>query len=527
VIVSFPDMSGYPVTSDDDERPPSPGWGMLKRFLIGGLLIVLLSGGATATLALNEITGIAEKVFPKINQIDAPTGVVTPEYNGGPQTFLILGTDRRVGAKDIADRSNPPHSDTILLVRFDPENGQTSLLSIPRDLMVDIRPSAGQFYPKEKINAAYTIGNKLGGTRGGMVLAAETIEREVFPGLKLNNIIDVSFQGFIKVVDALGCAYVNVDHRYYNPLGTGYTAINLQPGYQKLCYESALSYVRYRHTDSDFVRVARQQDFMRSLREQISPGDEIGQIDTVAKAVGHAIASTIHGSAKTLLELTKLIAFSQGKPLRQVKFRSLEVDYQHNGLSFVTTTPELARATLADFLHGHGQASLSVARPAAHTSPHGRHRSSASTNGSSHALNLGPTRSAGDSEAVKAALGVPFPVLYPTLQTGQAEQQTVRHYDLTDQQGNLHHAYVVVWEQNTLGGYYDFQGSDWLNPPLFAHAHAQKVGGRTYRLVDDGSHIHVVGWRSGRVLYWLTNTLLEELSNAQMLAIAGSAQPLH
>jgi LCP family protein required for cell wall assembly len=515
------------MTSNDDERPPSPGWSMLKRFLIGAILIVLLSAGATATLALNKITGIAEEVFPKLNQINAPKGVVTPEYNGGPQTFLILGSDRRVGSKDLADRSNPPHSDTILLVRFDPEHGQTSLLSIPRDLIVNIKALTGQFYPKEKINAAYTIGNKLGGTRGGMLLAAETIEREVFPGLKLNGIIDVSFQGFIKVVDALGCAYVIVDHRYYNPLGTGYTAIDLQPGYQKLCDQSALSYVRYRHTDSDFVRVARQQDFMRSLREQVSPGDEIGQIDTVAKAVGHAIASTIHGSAKTLLELTKLIVFSQSKPLRQVKFQSLDVNYQLNGLSFVTTTPALARATLADFLHGHGQPSLFVARPPAQPSRHGHHRSSSGAAGASRGLNLGPTHSAGDSETVKAALGVPFPVLYPTLQTGQAVQQTVRAYALTDQQGKLHRSYVVVWEQNTLGGYYDFQGSDWLNPPLFAHARTQRIGGRTYRLVNDGPHIHVVGWRSGRVLYWLTNTLLEELSNAQMLAIAGSAQPLH
>ena len=71
---------------------------------------------------------------------------------------------------------------------------------------------------------------------------------------------------------------------------------------------------------------------------------------------------------------------------------------------------------------------------------------------------------------VKAALGVPFPVLYPTLQTGQAEQQQVRAYTLKDQQGNLHHAYVVVWQQNAIGGYYDFEGTDWLNPPLFAHA---------------------------------------------------------
>ena len=217
--------------------------------------------------------------------------MVTAEYSGGPQTFLILGSDRRVGAKDSYDREDPPHSDTILLVRFDPTQGQTSVMSIPRDLMVNITTKNGESYPKDKINAAYTIGNKLGGTKGGMVLAAETIEREVFPGLKLNGIVDVSFQGFIKVVDTLGCAYVNVDHRYYNAnvgsVETDYTSINLQPGYQKLCYENALDYVRYRHTDSDFVRVARQQDFLRDLREQINP-DQRARPDRHGRQGGRA-----------------------------------------------------------------------------------------------------------------------------------------------------------------------------------------------------------------------------------------------
>jgi len=521
-------MSGYPLTPQDDERPPSLGWGLLRRSLLAGILIVLLTGGATATLALNKITSIAEEVFPKLNEINAPKGVVTPEYNGGPQTFLILGSDRRVGSKDAADRNDPPHSDTILLVRFDPQQGQTSVLSIPRDLMVNIETKNGESFPKEKINAAYTIGNKLGGTKGGMVLAAETIEREVFPGLKLNGIVDVSFQGFIRVVDTLGCAYVNVDHHYYNEnvgsTETDYTNIDLQPGYQKLCYENALDYVRYRHTDSDFVRVARQQDFLRDLREQISPSNELGQIDTVAKAVGHAISSTFHSSAGELIELAKLIAFSQTKPLRQVKFQSANVNFQFNRGSYVTTTPALAQATLADFIHGHSQVTVATPKPPAHSSHHGHHVSSA---GAARTLDLYPTHSAAESEVVKAALAVPFPVLYPTLQTGQGEQQTVRAYTLADQQGKVHHAYVVVWAQSALGGYYDFEGTDWLNPPLFAHARTQKVGARSYRLVDDGSHIHVVGWRSGHVLYWLTNTLLEELSNAQMLAIAGSVQPLH
>jgi hypothetical protein len=188
----------------------------------------------------------------------------------------------------------------------------------------------------------------------------------------------------------------------------------------------------------------------------------------------------------------------------------------------VTSTPELEHTTLENFLHGHETLHLAASRPPAHGSSHGRHGSS--LGGASRDLGLIP--SSGEGEAVKAGLTIPFPVLYPRLQTSQSEQQTVRAYTLGDRHGHLHHAYAVVWQQSVVGGYYDFEGTDWLNPPLFAHAHTQTVGGRSYRIVDDGSHIHVVGWRSGRTLYWVTNTLLEELSNAQLLAIAASAQPL-
>jgi LCP family protein required for cell wall assembly len=513
----------------NDEHPPSLRSSMWKRFLTAAVLIVAMSGAATATVALNTVSGIADEVFPALNRINAPKGIVTPEYGGGPQTFLILGSDRRAGAKRAEERTDPGRSDTILLVRFDPEQGQTSVMSIPRDLMVNITAPNGQIYTNEKINAAYTIGSRLGGASGASVLAAETIKREVFPELKLNGIIDVNFAGFIKVVDTLGCAYVNVDHRYFNQnvgsAETDYTSINLQPGYQKLCYEDALDYVRYRHTDTDFVRVARQQDFLRDLREQIDPANELGQIETVAKAVGHAIRSNFRASAGELILLTKLIAFSQSKPLRQVRFQTTSIDTKLGGGSYVTSTPALEQATLANFLHGHEQLSLPASRRPSHGSGHGRHSSRAASQ-SPAALGLYPTSSASRSEAVKAATNVPFPVLSPTLQTGPAEQQTVRRYALTDQQGHLHHAYVAVWRQNITGGYYDFEGTDWLNPPLFAHAHTQVIDGRSYRTVDDGSHLHVIAWRSGRALYWLTNTLLEELSNAQMLAIARAARPL-
>jgi len=510
----------------NDERPPSLWEGMWTRFLIGGVLIALLSGAATATIALNTVSGIAAEVFP--NTIIAPKGVVTPVYNGGPQTFLVLGSDRRARSKSVFDRTDPPHSDTILLIRFDPEQGQTSVLSIPRDLMVNITTSKGQYYPGEKINAAYTIGSQLGGAKGGMVLAAETIEHQVFPGLKLNGIVDVNFAGFINVVDSLGCVYVNVDHRYYHVNGgfeEDYSEINLQPGYQKLCYNNALSYVRFRHLDSDFVRVARQQDFLRDLRTQISTDDLIGQIDTVAKAVGHAIASTFHSSASELIELAKLIAFSQGKPLRQVKFRALNENAQLKGGSYVTTTPALAEATLNDFLHGAQKLSLPRSAIAATTTHHARHGSAGAA---SAAIGLYPSSSAEKSQLVRAAVNLPFAVLYPSLQTGPAIQQPVRTYDLRDKEDHLKHAYVVVWQQNSLGGYYDLEGTDWLDPPLIAHPdETRKIAGRTYLFFSDGGHLHTIAWREGRALYWVTNTLLEDLTNQQMLGIAQSARPLH
>src|SRR2546430_379152 len=147
----------------DDQRPPSLRRQMHKRFLLAAAAIVLLSGGATATVALNTVSGIAAEVFP--NTIRVPKGVVTPVYSGGPQTFLILGSDRRQQSKDAADRNNPPHSDTMLLVRFDPRRGQTSVLSIPRDLEVNINARCASRSPQKTFSARSTPPPRPSGTR--------------------------------------------------------------------------------------------------------------------------------------------------------------------------------------------------------------------------------------------------------------------------------------------------------------------------------------------------------------------------
>jgi polyisoprenyl-teichoic acid--peptidoglycan teichoic acid transferase len=517
-------MSASPIPALDDELPPAPGRRMRTRFLLAGALIVLLSGGATATLALTTLGKIANEVFPRGSQIHVASGVVAPAYEGEPQTFLIIGSDRRAASKDAFDRNDPPHSDTLLLVHLDPQAGQTSVMSVPRDLLVTITTKRGQTYYPRKINAAYTIGSLEGGTDRGAELAASTVEHLLH--IKLNGVIDVTFKGFIGVVDTLGCVYVNVDHRYYNaPNGsveTNYSAINLQPGYQKLCYENALSYVRYRHTDSDFVRVARQQDFIRDLREQVPTGDLIGEIDKVSKAVGQAVTSTFQSTPGQLIELAKLAAFSQQKPMRQVKFQIDSANAIVGGESYVTASPSLIEATVRDFLHGHEQPTLPSA-PA----PSGKgHSHARATSSSAAALDLYPVPSASRGTALSSAPGLPFPMEYPTLQTGPAVQQQVRVYGLEDQFKHRHHAYVAVWQQNGLGGYYDVEGTDWLKIPLFSHAHTEQIGGHSYLVVYDGSHIHDIGWRTGRAIYFISNTLLEDLSNAQMVALAKATQPL-
>jgi polyisoprenyl-teichoic acid--peptidoglycan teichoic acid transferase len=501
------------------------------RFLLAGVLLAALSGVATWTLAQNTLTTLAANIFPAKNRITGTKGLIVAGYEGKPQTFLLIGSDKRVGAKNAEERQAPPRSDTLLLVRLDPQQGQTTVLSIPRDLLVHIEPEAGQVYYPEKINAAYTLGSEHGGKDGGAKLAAKTIEKLL--KIKLNGIVDVTFKGFIDVVDSLGCVYVNVDHRYSHTSGLepseNYSSIHLASGYQRLCYENALSYVRYRHLDSDFVRVARQQDFIRQLREQVSAGDLLSQIERVSKAVGRAVVTTFASTPEELLRLTKLIVFSQRKPLRQVKFRFSSESTIIEGGDYVTAGPEEISQTVHEFLSpGRNSANLEAAAPARARAGSARRRGSrAAAPPPPSSVGLTTTSESIRNETVRMATQVPFPVVLPGLQTGVATPQEAHSYRVRDREGKRHHGFVEVFQQSIVGGYYDVEGMDWAEPPLIANAtQTENIGHRHYMLIDDGSHIHVIAWREGGDLYWVNNTLLEELSNSQMIYIAQSARPL-
>ena len=174
---------------------------------------------------------------------------------GQPATALIIGYDRRRRREGTVSRS-----DTVMLVRADPDTKSVSLMSFPRDLFVEIHcPGRAPF--GARINNAYATC----GTKGTL----ETVRK--LTGLPINYLITVNFRGFRQLVDAIGGIWMDVDRRYFNDRGGdfGYATINLFPGYQKLGGYQALDFVRYRHTDSDLYRVARQQLFVRAFKDQI------------------------------------------------------------------------------------------------------------------------------------------------------------------------------------------------------------------------------------------------------------------
>jgi LCP family protein required for cell wall assembly len=226
----------------------------LLRSLLAGVLIVLFTAGATATTLfaqLNEYVPPPDPGPPIVDEKD-----LIPTDPGKPQTLLLLGSDRRWIDKQNGDQAR---SDTMMLLRLNPDEDATTVMSIPRDLQVEI-PG----YGTDKMNNAYAL--------GGAALTVRTIRS--LTGIRIHHVVNVHFGGFTEAVNELGCFYIDVDRRYYHsnegvPIGQRYAEIDVPAGYQKLCGQDALDYVRFRHLDNDIVRAARQQGFLRAASDQL------------------------------------------------------------------------------------------------------------------------------------------------------------------------------------------------------------------------------------------------------------------
>ena len=89
--------------------------------------------------------------------------------------------------------------------------------------------------------------------------------------------------------------------------------------------------------------------------------------------------------------------------------------------------------------------------------------------------------------------------------------------------GSHHVRAAVVVGTTPQGGYWDIQALKWTDPPILADPDAVKtIDGRSYSLYYDDASLHLVAWRRGGTVYWLSNTLDDELPNSLMLALATS-----
>lgn len=512
------------------DRPPRPGRGILIRALVAAVLTVSLSATAVAYAVLSEVDSIVKdftggkqgRTVVKVPSID-------PVDAGKPRTFLILGTDERYADKVAGVK---PRSDTILLARVDPETRRIALMSLPRDLKVEI-PGAGT----NKINVAYEI--------GGPDKTVSTIKRlfrdatgESFP---INHVIAVSFGGFRRAVNYVGGVYVDIDRRYYNDnttaaAGEAYATIDVQPGYQKLKGQDALDYVRYRHGDNDFFRASRQQDFLRQLTHQ----DAVRQLLDVSKR--HELARVFgryfevdesFTDPGNLIALGKLGLFmaQEKAPVNEVRFPATEADNPAVD-SYLYVKDSDLRETYDEFMTGEGSSNPrrldKTTRPDPTATPA---RTKKKKNRKSSIEGLEQSRTEGENMAVLVASEdkLKFPFYFPTLRkTGSRyTDPEPRIYSIRDGEGKLHRSYRLTLNAGSWSEYYGIQGTTWKNPPILDDPdRVRAVNGRKLELFYDGSHIRIAAWRTSNGVYWVTNTLTLSISNSRLMEIASSLRRL-
>jgi LCP family protein required for cell wall assembly len=264
------------------ERPPSHPRARRPRrnvalLAIAGFLSLLVSAGSA--FAIRTIHSVEANVTHVSTGSDCrrtdDSCLSSIEKTGCDQdlcNYLILGSDSRKGVSNAARNVTGQRSDTIMLAIVDTRIKRTTVLSIPRDLRVEI-PG----YGLNKINTAINHPH-------GPDLMVQTVEK--LTGLPINHYIKVNFLGFQSLVNALGGVPICINR----PLVDDLAKLNLpHAGCYNLKGDQALAFVRARHIQGDnipdFSRISRQQQFMRALISKGLSANALFKLPQLLKAV--------------------------------------------------------------------------------------------------------------------------------------------------------------------------------------------------------------------------------------------------
>lgn len=213
--------------------------------------------------------------FKEVSASDAKVNE-PPKWTGTePVNILLMGGDARGIAK-----GEVPRSDSMMVVSLNPTQKRIHVFSILRDTYTEI-PQQG----KNRINTAITHGPKT-----AMHAVSDLL------GIPIQYYVYTDFQGFIKLVDAVGGVdfYVEKDMYYPSKADQHEYDINLKKGKQHLDGIAALQYVRFRHDAmSDFSRTERQREFLKAVAEKVKTTTSIMKLPSILEEVSPFIDTNL------------------------------------------------------------------------------------------------------------------------------------------------------------------------------------------------------------------------------------------
>jgi LCP family protein required for cell wall assembly len=491
----------------------------LWRIVLGCLIVVVASAGAAAVAALEQVDTFVQDISVT-KPLKVSSDVLAHSNFGQPETLLMVGDDTRSVFKYYTGYV-PNLANEMLLVRIDPSKPWISMLSLPRELWVNVTEPDGTTYTN-RLNSAYTYGT---------TTLLKTIKQVT--GLSVNHVIATTFTQFEAAINKLGCVYDTVDERYYNlndgAPGTDFQSIDLLPGYQCLNGSEAEQFVSFRHTDTSQVRDARDQSFLLAVKAQYGPLLE-GNISEFEKIFGRTV-QTDPGlrSSSEILNLADLLVSAEGLKVRQVPFQTTPCSTTCPS-GDLTATPQQIQASVHSFLFG------TDAVPTRQVAAIG-HKVSARRGLARLPVTatLESTVAAEQADAAKLHFTAEFPKVQDLAGTAipvaaqctTLVQACIRDYSIHAPNGDAYPSYVEVFSNGDLGQFYDVQGTTWTSAPLFANPtqtiHVRK---RSYELFYEGSHLETIAWRQYGAMYWVHNTLTDAVSNAELLAIAEKTGPI-
>lgn len=209
--------------------------------------------------------------------------------------ILFMGIDRRPGETGLGFRS-----DTMMIISLNPQTNQVGVLSIPRDLYVQV-PG---YSARQRINTALPLG-ELQRAEYGPTLAMQTVQYNF--GMPMHEYIVADYTALITLIDAIGGVEIDVPTPINDPWFPdgyyGYDPLVLNEGLQWMDGETAQKYARTRHGDSDFGRARRQQQVIFAMRDRLLDMENLPTL--IARAP--SLYGSMSGSVFTSLELEQML----------------------------------------------------------------------------------------------------------------------------------------------------------------------------------------------------------------------------